>query len=151
VLPRKLERIPDAGARARARVQRAVTAELAAGKQRRPDSAWPMAGHAVAVLPRPAASTAPAAAVRASVAPVAAGRLPMTIARTPHAEGNETRIGISILARGPAMAAHVAGLMMKVTEPAKASGSVKLSVDYRSFANAAAGNYGQRKLSVWRS
>jgi RHS repeat-associated protein len=143
VLPRQLERIPDAGARARARVDRAVAAELAAGKQRRPESAWPKAGSAVAPLPSRAAGTA-AAAVRASLAPVAAGRLPVTIARTPRTRGNGTRIGISILGRGPVTTAHIAGLMIRLTEPGKASGPVKVSVDYRSFANASGGNYGQR-------
>jgi RHS repeat-associated protein len=144
VLPRKLERIPDAGAHARARIDRAVAAELTAGKQRRPDSAWPVAGSSVAVLPRPAATTASAAEVRASLAPVAAGRLPVTVARTSGKEGNATRIGVSILGRGSAAAAHVAGLVMKLTEPGRASGPVRVSVNYRSFANASGGDFGQR-------
>jgi RHS repeat-associated protein len=144
VLPRTPEQIPDTGARAAARVRRAVAAELAAGKQRRPDSAWPQAGSALVVLPSPAAGRTSAAAERASLAPVAAGRLPVTLARTAPSEGNVTRLAISVLGREATTEAGVPGLLLKVTEPGSSSGPVKVTVDYRSFAGAMGADFGPR-------
>lgn len=145
VLPRTAERIAGSGAAARARMARDVAAELAAGRQRRPDSAWPGAGSAEAILPRPAAGLSPAAAARAAAMPAAAGRLPVTVARAGGREASAlTSVRVSMLSHQAAMAAGVPGVLMEVTEPAGTSGRLDVSVDYRSFANADGADFGTR-------
>src|SRR5580658_192375 len=143
VLPRQLEKIPDAGARARAEVSRWATAELRADRGRRADSAWPEAGSAVAVLPLPRPGLSPAAAAAVKAAPAAAGRLPVTLARAPGSQ--VARVKVSLLSHAAAAAAGVAGVVFTLAAGGSAAtGRVRVSVNYRSFRNAEGGSFGQR-------
>jgi RHS repeat-associated protein len=143
VLPRTIEKVPSAGAKARERVQRAVVTELAASKRRRADSAWPGASSAVAVLPKRTAGLNAATARHAMEAPVAAGRLPLKLARASDA-GSLSRIQVSMLNHRTATAARVPGVLFKLDESGDVSGKVHVELDYRSFAYAGGADFGQR-------
>ena len=143
VLPRTAEKIPGAGAAARARVARAVAAELTAGRERRPDSGWPGAGSALVVLPQPAAGRT-AAGVERAAAPVAAERLPVTVARARERAGDLSSVRVSMLSHEAAAAAGVDGVLFTLAAPGDAAGRISVSLGYRTFLNAGGADFGSR-------
>ncbi|HEY3902381.1 MAG TPA: RHS repeat-associated core domain-containing protein [Streptosporangiaceae bacterium] len=120
VLPRQLARISQGrqtprGPVARARLSARVAAELRTGRDRRPASTWPQAN-----------------ASMVTVTPAASSR---TL---------ESKFSVSVLPHHSAVAARIAGVLFTLTEPAKVTGPVKVSLSYRSFRNADGGSFGQR-------
>jgi RHS repeat-associated protein len=143
VLPRTALAIPAAGALARERVSAATAAELRANSTPRPDSAWPTAGTAVAILPA-MPSRITAAALRVADAAVPVGALPVKVARAGVASGPLSRVSVSILAHTAAARARVAGVLFTVGEAGALRGTVSVTLRYSSFQNAIGADWGYR-------
>jgi RHS repeat-associated protein len=77
------------------------------------------------------------------LAPVAAGRLPVQVARANDA-GTVSRLQVSVLSHRAASAARVPGVLFKIGEPGDVAGRVRVVLNYRSFANAGGADFGQR-------
>jgi RHS repeat-associated protein len=122
----------------------------AAAVWRPPPVSWPAAGSAVADLSglETGAQDIATRTGRVDPLPVAttarAGTLPVRLDRT--TGGGPTRVRVALSDRAAAQRAGVTGLLLTVApaDVASGSGTVRVSVDYRSIVGAYGGDFGQR-------
>ncbi|MGK5519424.1 RHS repeat-associated core domain-containing protein [Micromonospora sp. URMC 107] len=111
-----------------------------AGSTYRPSrTTWPKAASAQVELAAPQALSASSAKVRATGTPVWA----QSIAARDGKHTGPGRLTVTVADRKAAEAAGVDGVLLSVV-PDRASGAVRVGVDYAGFAEAFGGNYGSR-------
>lgn len=110
-------------------------------------STWPAVGTALVDLPATAGDAVrEPATVKAGALPVSIGREPGTGARTMASPSDIGTVRVQVLDRAASDRAGVAGPLIRINraDGARGGGTVNLTVDYRSFAQAYGGDWASR-------
>jgi RHS repeat-associated protein len=105
---------------------------------------WPAAANTSITVTTPAPGATQGATTRGAGTPVWVRAL----AGAKGSYGGPAKVNVQMLDHAAALAAGVSGVLMSVNAGAVGSGAVRVGVDYRGFAQAYGGNFGQRLRMV---